>query len=48
MPKDNCDIRVHLMLVAHVDSLGFLLNLRVAFVVKILLGLAHAIKFQWD
>ena len=26
MPKDNCDSRVQLMLVAHVDSLGFLLE----------------------
>ena len=32
MPKDNCDNRVHLMLVSHADSLGFLLNPRVAFV----------------
>jgi len=29
MPKDNCDSMVHLMLVAHADSLGFLLNPRV-------------------
>jgi len=33
MPKDNFDSRVHLMLVAHADPLGFLLNPRVAFVV---------------
>ena len=33
MPKDNCDGRVRLVLVAHADSLGFLLNLMVAFVV---------------
>jgi len=26
MPKDNCDSRIHLMLVAHADSLGFLFN----------------------
>jgi len=31
MPKDNYDSRVHLMLVIHADSLGFLLNPRVAF-----------------
>jgi len=33
MPKDNCDSMVHLMLVTHADSLGLLLNPRVAFVV---------------
>ena len=29
MLSDNCDSRAHLMLVAHADSLGFLLNPRV-------------------
>ena len=33
MPKDDCDSKVHLMLVAHADSLGFLLNPRVAFAI---------------
>jgi len=33
MLEDNCDSRLHLMLVAHEDSLGFLLNPRVTFVV---------------
>jgi len=47
-PKENCDGRVHLMLVAHADSLGFFLNPRVAFVVQILLGSTHVIKFQRD
>ena len=44
MPKDNYDSRVHLMLVAHVDSLGFLLNPMVAFAS----GSTRVIKFQWD
>jgi len=48
MTKDNCDSKVHLMLVAHADSLEFLLNPRVAFVVQILLGSTHVIKFQRD
>jgi len=33
MPKDNCDSGVHLMLIAHANSLGFLSNPRVAFVI---------------
>ena len=48
MHKDNCDNRVHLMLVAHVDSLGFLSNPRAAFTVYILSRSAHVIEFQWD
>jgi len=44
MPEANCDSRVHLMLVAHADSLGFLLNPIVAFAS----GSARVIKFQWD
>jgi len=39
MPKDNCDSRVHLMLVAHADSLGFLSNLRVGFVIQNYFGI---------
>ena len=34
MPKDNCDSRVHLMLVFHANSLGFLSNPRVASLYK--------------
>ena len=34
MPKDNCDCRVHLMLVSHANSLGLLSNLRVASLYK--------------
>jgi len=48
MPKDNCDSRIHLMLVTHEKSLGFLLNLRVGFVIQILSGSTHVIKFQRD
>ena len=44
MPKDNCDSRVHFMLVAYADFLGFLLNPMVAFAS----GSARVIKFQRD
>ena len=33
MPKDNCDSRVHLMIVTHANSLGFILNPRMDFVI---------------
>ena len=34
MPKDNCDSRVHLMLVYHANSLGFISNPRVVSLYK--------------
>ena len=43
-PKVNCDSKVHLMLIAYADSLGFLLNPRVAFVV--ISGSTYIIKFR--